>query len=909
MVKAYQRYEAASCFGVIASPSSNSIYSTDGKYALSPALQDVLVWDLKKGELYKKFSDIDNTSQVTFITSNITANQYAIGYFDGSIRIFSFESPSPLCIFNGHKSAITALSYDSTGTILCSGSRDTDLVLWDIIAETGLFRLKGHKDQITGISFLNKPIPTANSSSKTNTTFDIGDSIDSLSTSNHDLTLGAFSAGEKGYLITCSKDTLIKVWDLELRHCIQTVVSHKSEVWSMAICPESKTLISGSSESSLKVFSINTADSPPTESQTSDSSSIENSNSENLISQLVKKGNKEILVEIGYIPRQSKERVTMLQFHPAGILLGCQTNDRMVEFFSISSPDEIKRRSTRKLKRLREKTSTANNLQLDPENEISSQDLVSFTYIQRQIIRLAAKSRSFSFSPDEKSQLIVNRQKFVKILFSLVNNSLSVASLPILSATQSDSSKSSKQSLEPTWIYSIERLGHRSEPRCIALSSNNELIATACSTNIRIWNSLTNVCITTLECLNPLSICFLPGDQHIAVGTKSGTIELFDLAAAGSPIASYDAHENGCYSIAVFPDKSGIATGGGDKESKFWDFELIEPKSKTSRNNFEGSDDEQQVVFAPNTRVLNLVHTRTLKLPDIILSIAISNNSKLIAYSLLDTTIKVFFFDSLKFSLSLYGHKLPALSIDISSDSSLLISGSADKNVKIWGLDFGDCHKSIHAHKDAITSVKFVFDTHYFFTSSKDGNVNMYDADKFVKIQTLVGGSDVWGIVVAKFGNFVAAVSQDRSIRTWNKTDEPLFLEEERENELEKFHDDQMVASANKDLSSFNELSIGDVDVNEVDEDVMLHTDGKSGDDGDEDADRVASREQSATERSRRRAVGITATVFACSFRVPPEVGEFERELLAGIKQDPQLLAEEQFLPAAEHQVVRAATD
>jgi WD40 repeat protein len=39
---------------------------------------------------------------------------------------------------------------------------------------------------------------------------------------------------------------------------------------------------------------------------------------------------------------------------------------------------------------------------------------------------------------------------------------------------------------------------------------------------------------------------------------------------------------------------------------------------------------------------------------------------------------------SLKFFLSLYGHKLPALTMDISSDSTLLVTGSADKNIKVW---------------------------------------------------------------------------------------------------------------------------------------------------------------------------------------------------------------------------------
>ena len=66
---------------------------------------------------------------------------------------------------------------------------------------------------------------------------------------------------------------------------------------------------------------------------------------------------------------------------------------------------------------------------------------------------------------------------------------------------------------------------------------------------------------------------------------------------------------------------------------------------------------------------------------------------------------QVFFLDSLKFFLSLYGHKLPVLAMDVSSDSSLLVSGSADKNLKIWGLDFGDCHRSLFAHGDSIMQV------------------------------------------------------------------------------------------------------------------------------------------------------------------------------------------------------------
>lgn len=49
MVKAYLRYEPLASFGVIASAQGNVLYDSTGKYALSPALESVCLWDLKKG--------------------------------------------------------------------------------------------------------------------------------------------------------------------------------------------------------------------------------------------------------------------------------------------------------------------------------------------------------------------------------------------------------------------------------------------------------------------------------------------------------------------------------------------------------------------------------------------------------------------------------------------------------------------------------------------------------------------------------------------------------------------------------------------------------------------------------------------------------------------------------------------
>lgn len=55
---------------------------------------------------------------------------------------------------------------------------------------------------------------------------------------------------------------------------------------------------------------------------------------------------------------------------------------------------------------------------------------------------------------------------------------------------------------------------------------------------------------------------------------------------------------------------------------------------------------------------MSLVHARTLKMADDILSVRYSPNGKLLAVALLDSTVKVFYQDTLKFFLSLYGHKV-----------------------------------------------------------------------------------------------------------------------------------------------------------------------------------------------------------------------------------------------------------
>lgn len=68
--------------------------------------------------------------------------------------------------------------------------------------------------------------------------------------------------------------------------------------------------------------------------------------------------------------------------------------------------------------------------------------------------------------------------------------------------------------------------------------------------------------------------------------------------------------------------------------------------------------------------------------------------------------------------------------------------------------------------------------THYFFTVGKDRLVKYWDADKFELLLTLEGHhAEVWCLAMSNRGDFIVTGSHDRSIRRWDRTDEPFFIE------------------------------------------------------------------------------------------------------------------------------------
>lgn len=68
--------------------------------------------------------------------------------------------------------------------------------------------------------------------------------------------------------------------------------------------------------------------------------------------------------------------------------------------------------------------------------------------------------------------------------------------------------------------------------------------------------------------------------------------------------------------------------------------------------------------------------------------------------------------------------------------------------------------------------------THYMFSAGKEGIVKYWDADKFQLLLTLEGHhAQIWCLGISNRGDFIVTGSHDRSIRRWDRTEEPFFIE------------------------------------------------------------------------------------------------------------------------------------
>lgn len=177
-------------------------------------------------------------------TNDLRGKLLAVGFSSGHVIVYDFDhilnegstrqNVEFVHKFNLHKSGVTWLAFDKTGSLLTSGGLDTYIIVYDIIEGVSLYKLMGHKDSITQLQFHMFP-------------FEKNDSVqeDSLIHSNK-------ARRFEEMLVSSSKDTSLKIWDLESQFWAQTVMDANQKAYSFTILKEM--ILLGAEDENIRIY-------------------------------------------------------------------------------------------------------------------------------------------------------------------------------------------------------------------------------------------------------------------------------------------------------------------------------------------------------------------------------------------------------------------------------------------------------------------------------------------------------------------------------------------------------------------------------------------------------------------------------------------------------------------------------
>ncbi|EGT55164.1 hypothetical protein CAEBREN_10250 [Caenorhabditis brenneri] len=667
---------------------------------------------------------IESTKPITCVRQCENKPLLAIGYADGSPIMFS-----------GHKKSVNCIEFSSDGLLFATGGKDGVIVLWDILAERGMFRLHGHKESVTQMKFVR---------------------------------------GDR-FIISTSKDSLIKFWSIASQSCFYTVMDSRNEIYSMSLHRDESILVAATAELELLVFELHWRNGEIFEQEvkTEEPSAKRGTEDEKDVESLANMANRYISTTLrGRVIRQSKGRALQLVATHDDRFLVCVGADKVADVYRVFSEAESAKRLTKKLKSAKRKATS-------DSSTVSEGDVAKDVTILVTRIGEMALPHKIKWIDVVKSVKTDGSNLIYKWYALLTDNTVHWVKMNI---------ETTSNAVECDSVGNLDKLGHREDVRALCVSSSSSLLASGGGSEVIVWSThslRSSLTLTDNDVKDIVAVNFVPGDNYILTGGKNGEIGVFELSSA-ELVETRKAHTGAIWTIQNNPDNEGFITASADKTVKFWSFVLITEGSR---------------------KRISIREQKVLELPDEALAASFSPDGKFLVVALLNNTCSVYFVDTLKFFVSLYGHSLPVTCVDIAPTSKLCVTGSVDKSVKVWGLDFGDCHKSFHAHDDAVTSVLFCpGEEQLFWSAGKDGKIKQWDAVKFILVQSLDRHtSDIRCLAQFSNGSVMFSASHDKSIRCWEKTDEMVIVEEreemEREEEYEKklIDEEDVVAGENAD--------------------------------------------------------------------------------------------------------------
>ena len=200
-------------------------------------------------------------SEVTSVAVSRDSAQFAAGFKDGSVRLYSTATGSETRSFIGHAAGITAVCFVGSHA-LCSASHDSTLGLWDLGGGFRVATMKEHTRSVRGCAADSSGRVLVSVSWDTGIRVwngQTGKSVCLLSTRgggrNSPLNCVAFHPTSDQLVAVGSWDTTVKIWDTFNKKRVKVLKGHWTSVQACVYAPSGRHIVSAALDGEVKVWS------------------------------------------------------------------------------------------------------------------------------------------------------------------------------------------------------------------------------------------------------------------------------------------------------------------------------------------------------------------------------------------------------------------------------------------------------------------------------------------------------------------------------------------------------------------------------------------------------------------------------------------------------------------------------
>lgn len=252
--------------------------TSDGRHAISASVDHTLkVWDLTSCQ--EEFTLTGHLNWVNGVAAMPDGRRAISASSDRSLKIWDLTNKQLEHTLTGHGDKVRAVAVTPDGRWAISASDDRTLKIWNtalplnVDSTSGLERRNfsgGHSDKVLAVAIApNQRLAISASFDRTIKVWDIStaastDRFDRRSKVEytligHSAAVRALAVTPDGrHLVSGSSDHTIKIWDLQNRQIERTLIGHESGVWSLSVTTDGQRLVSASDDHTLRIWNLAT---------------------------------------------------------------------------------------------------------------------------------------------------------------------------------------------------------------------------------------------------------------------------------------------------------------------------------------------------------------------------------------------------------------------------------------------------------------------------------------------------------------------------------------------------------------------------------------------------------------------------------------------------------------------------